>query len=531
MRLIVKPFAWTKESNFSFALFHRLLGLIYIVAAFPLLFQIIPLIGESGLLPAKQLLEISYHHQGYVLSFMQFPSLFHFFPFDGTLLALTGVCSISGLFLIFNIKSFYAALVGWFSFLSVTTIGGDFFVIIIDLFLSEVGFLAVFSTYYLSRYQLLPKIIIYVFLMLNFKLWFCMGINKFYMPLDVWKELTFFDYFFHAQPMPTPLAPIFNQAPNALKKIAIFSLFIAEIPVPFFVFGGKFFRRTAFIVFFLTSVLIQLNGNYGYFNLLSIVLSITILKDEDFPFSVKISESPNLSVKSPSFFVKIILCFHLLFQIFQCLYIFYPNQHSYQNHFNHFFSQIKTENRLIEIIFKPFQWIEYWRICNPYGVFKGIPYYHGEIRLSGSQDGQRWETYEFKYVPSAYTDYLGFFAPYYPRLDHLMFYETLAAQNYRWNLLNRYYNENNSWICNFINKLLNNDTKVSKLLKRNPFLGQQSPVYIKAEIFRLQFSYKKGKNWSEQPVRIIKLFTKNNPCQGRIISIEEAFRTIYFKEE
>jgi len=79
------------------------------------------------------------------------------------------------------------------------------------------------------------------------------------MPLDVWSEFTFFDTFFQAQPMPTPMAWYFHQSPPALKYLAEIFMFAGEVVVPFFVFGNRFLRKTAFWVFVAISVLIQLN--------------------------------------------------------------------------------------------------------------------------------------------------------------------------------------------------------------------------------------------------------------------------------
>ena len=73
------------ENKTIFNLFHRALGGIYLVVFFSLFFQIVGLIGKNGLLPSFRLLQISYSKQGEIMSFIQFPSLFHFFPYDLTL--------------------------------------------------------------------------------------------------------------------------------------------------------------------------------------------------------------------------------------------------------------------------------------------------------------------------------------------------------------------------------------------------------------------------------------------------------------
>ena len=434
--------------------------------------------------------------------------------------------------LVVGYRIFTGALLAWVSFLSITSIGGDFFVIIIDLFLAEVGFLAIFSTYYLNKQGQIPKLIGLAFQVLNFRLWFCMGINKFYMPLDVWTDFSFFDYYFHAQPMPSALAPLFDDFPKALKTVAHMGLLIAELIVPFFVFGGKYFRLLAFYCFVLISVLIQLSGNFGYFNILSIVLAILILKDRDLHLLVLHSGEGTVNTKKPLFWlVKGIISYQILLQVMYCFYVFNPKPYSYQNHFNYLFTPKSTGSKPNKFVANVFKWLEYWRMCNPYGVFKGIPYKHLEIRLSGSKDSISWKPYKFKYLPSGLTDYLGFYAPFYPRLDHLFFYETIASQNYKWNPLNKFNTNQNTWYCSFISKLLENNKQISKLLLENPFKDGNLPNFIKAEVFALRFSETKHRNWESDSTRIRKIYTRNNSCITPLLTEQETMKLIYSGEK
>lgn len=527
---LFSQFEKPSENQKLFHWFHKGIGLIYLVAIFPLFFQIKALIGNEGLQPAATLLTQSYQQQGYLKSFLQFPSIFHFFQNDYCWYAILVLGCVGAVLLIIGYGIFLGALLSWISFLSITSVGGDFFVIIIDLFLAEIGFLALFSTYYQQTHHCIPKIVDTAFRVLNFRLWFCMGMNKFFMPLDVWTDFTFFNYFFHAQPMPSPIAPYFNNAPAFLKYGAHTLVILSETIVPFFVFAAKRWRLIAFFLFIGISLLIEISGNYGYFNVLTILLALLILKDGDLkciPFSRTNKDAPLTTKKY--FFAKFLILYQLALQLIYCVSIFNPKPHSPQNHFNYLFTTIKSENNIIQALIKPFKIAEYWRICNPYGVFKGIPYHHAEIRLSGSYDGKTWQVYQFNYLPSAQTDYLGFYAPYYPRLDHLFFYETIAAQNYRWNPLNNFYCDRNPWIVTFISKLLNNDTELFRLLKQNPFQNKPAPKFIKAELFQLSFSKNIHKNWDEKPMGIEKIYSLKNPCHAPIISFEEAMDAVYSK--
>lgn len=500
-------------ANYFFQIYHKGVGLVYLFALAPLFHQINALIGDKGLLPANTLITTSYKHQGLVKTILQFPSLYHIYPSTFTLHAIISLGITGAILLIFSQRYiFTGALLSWISFLSITSIGGDFFVIIIDLFLSEVGFLTILSAYCMSSMGYIPKLVRWTFIMLNFKLWFGMGINKFYLPYDVWKDLTFFDYFFQAQPMPTPLAFYLNQTPTPLKYLAIYLLFVVEVVVPFFLFGRRYLRIIALIAFALTSILIQISGNYGYFNILSIILLITILKDKDFAFSrLKTSITHVRLQKQIPNLIFIALFYIIVLDVVYNVRLFMKNQHSEQNHFNFIFNNLESQNAFINTVVYPFKVTEYFRICNPYGVFRGIPKYHGEIRFSGSYDASNWETYTFKYLPSSHTDYLGFYAPYYPRLDHLMFYETLSAQNFKFNPLNKFYNDDNTWIYNFTNALLDNNHSVTKLLKENPFENKQAPKYIKADIYRLSFSDDKTKKWNSVFMDVTRTYSIQNP--------------------
>lgn len=524
---------WASQDSGStkfFTWFHYGLAAIYLIALFPLFFQINTLIGSNGLLPAKNLVVLSIEQNGLANTFLRFPSFFLFYQSDTSLYFIIALGCFGAMLMFISSTRFIGALMAWMSFLSITTIGGDFLIIIIDLFLAEVGFLALFSTYFLRYNYYIPNIIDFAFRLLNFRLWFCMGINKFYMPLDVWTNFTFFNSFFQAQPMPTPMAKIFHQTPLFLQYIAEIGLFIGEVIIPLFVFGKKIYRIIGFITFFFISFLIQLNGNYGYFNVLSIIVALTILKDSDIKFltSSKSNIKQSIFFLSKSNFIVIALSLHILLQIAYCIYVFNPNPYSMQNQFNYFLTNKEVKNPILNSLAEPIRWIGFWRICNPYGVFKGIPQYHGELRFSGSMDSIIWKTYQFKYLPSAQTDYLGFYAPYYPRLDHLIFYETLSEGTYKHNPLDNITPKLKPWPCNFVHKLLINDSNITKALENNPFANEPPPNFIKVEAYRLSFSNKNNKNWDNIGPLYTRVFKKNNfDCNGSIFTYQESMHVVF----
>jgi hypothetical protein len=222
--------------------------------------------------------------------------------------------------------------------------------------------------------------------------------------------------------------------------------------------------------------------------------------------------------------IRLILAVQITIQSVYCITIFNPNPYSHQNHFNVLFNSKGQESNGVSKLKEPLRWLGYWRVCSPYGVFKGIPNYHGEIRFSGSKDGVLWKDYQFKFLPSGKTDQISFFAPYYPRLDHLMFYETLSESNHKHNPLNQYYSYQNEWTCKFIRSLLTNNEDVLKLIGKNPF-PDEPPTFIKTTVFRLSFDETKNKFWKEEKMGFERIFSADS-CNAPLISYEQAMKTV-----
>ncbi|OWY22879.1 hypothetical protein C7N43_05245 [Sphingobacteriales bacterium UPWRP_1] len=512
--------------------FIRAMGVIYLVALVPFLFQYQGLWGQNGLLPAAKLLQTAFNSEGWY-ALLHFPSLLWLYPCSDVMLLviIAGGCA-GALGMLCYVAPHWSALLAWGCFVSVTTVGGDFSVIIIDLFLAETGFLTVLLAFCLRYFGYVPVLPAFLLRLLLFRLWFSMGMVKFYFPGESWRNFTFFDYFFPFQPMPTPLAWYFHKLPVFWFKFTIVATFIVEMIVPFFVFFGRVWRYVAVACFTAISVLIMLSGNYGYFNILSIVLSLLLLQDDDSIFGHKselAQPAKNPSSNLTRLIWVLVLCLGLFSGSMQVVYtawLFSPNVCNPQNHLCYPF-YFEAANRLPP----PFGWVNRlyriaanFRLSNPYGVFKDINRFRVELRFEGSYDGINWQPYEFKYVPSGYTQALKWFAPYYPRLDHVMYYETIGVGAYNanplppfrtpQNPLNPYYTPDNAWICNFVAALRNNTYPVTGLLQHNPFAAHK-PAFVRVRAYALRFTtnsemQQTGRWWQEKY-----LFTAYNTADDR----------------
>jgi hypothetical protein len=120
------------------------------------------------------------------------------------------------------------------------------------------------------------------------------------------------------------------------------------------------------------------------------------------------------------------------------------------------------------------------RLVNGYGLFAVMTTTRPEIIIEGSNDGETWRAYEFKYKPGDLRRALRWVEPFQPRLDWQMWFAALG--DYR----------SSPWFGHLLFQLLKGSPDVLALLQRNPF-PQAPPKYIRALLYDYQFT-----TWSER---------------------------------
>ena len=119
--------------------------------------------------------------------------------------------------------------------------------------------------------------------------------------------------------------------------------------------------------------------------------------------------------------------------------------------------------------------VETMHVVNRYGLFAVMTTSRPEIILEGSDDGQNWKAYEFKYKPGDVNRQLPWVAPYQPRLDWQMWFAALS--NY----------QNNPWFSQLMLRLLEGSPDVLKLLAMNPF-PNKPPRFVRARTYDYHLS-------------------------------------------
>jgi len=119
--------------------------------------------------------------------------------------------------------------------------------------------------------------------------------------------------------------------------------------------------------------------------------------------------------------------------------------------------------------------LEPFRIANQYGLFAVMTRGRYEIEFQGSNDGQNWRSYPFRYKPQELNKAPGIYAPYQPRFDWNLWFASLGS----W----RQY----PFVTNTEALLLANDRDVLQLFAGNPF-PQAPPHQVRALIWQYWFT-------------------------------------------
>ncbi len=214
-------------------------------------------------------------------------------------------------------------------------------------------------------------------------------------------------------------------------------------------------------VFF--QLLIAATGNYGFFNLLTIVLCILLADDSFWPR--RLSRNPSISrwrsAKGWRLWpVVITIPLSILILVI-------------------------TLKQGIDAVGWQVNWpaslqavddaIEPFRTINSYGLFRVMTTQRNEIIIEGSDDGQTWKEYQFEYKPGDVNRAPVFTTPHMPRLDWQMWFAALSDA------------QSNPWFENFMIRLLEGSPPVVKLLAYDPF-PDHPPRYVRAVMYDYHFT-------------------------------------------
>ena len=267
-------------------LFLRLLGLVYLVAFVSLAVQITGLVGEHGILPARDFLDQARTTYGGA-AYRLFPTLCWLGAGDGALRLLAWGGAVLALLLIAGVAQAPVLLLLWALYLSLSVVGQVFLWFQWDALLLETGLVAILyaPARWLPSLEREPepsRAMHWLVLWLLFRLIFLSGITKLASGDPTWRNLTALDYHFWTQPLPPWTAWYAQQLPPWMHRAMTLGMFVIELGAPWLIFAPPRFARlrlTAFVLLVLGQLGIAVTGNYGFFNLLSLTLCVPLLDD------------------------------------------------------------------------------------------------------------------------------------------------------------------------------------------------------------------------------------------------------------
>jgi len=450
------------------AIFLRGLGFVYLVAFWSLAVQVDGLIGGRGVLPAAEFLRTIGPALG-EQAHWQLPTLLWLDSSDRALHILTrGGVVVSGLVVAGVFPGPCLALL-WTAYLSLMVVGQPFLGYQWDVLLLEAGGLGILFAPWnawigWARWE--PStVVLWLIRWLVFRVMFLSGVVKLTSGDPTWRAWEALKFHYETQPLPTWTSWSLHQAPGWFHAASVGIMFWAELIAPFLVFGPRRVRMVGFWSLVLLQLLIAATGNYGFFNLLSIVLCLTLVEDRDWGRRYADGDAlprrrwwHRAALASVGAIIVTVTTMESLDRAGST--VVYP-------------APLESVRRLVAP----------YHSMNAYGLFAVITTDRPEIIVEGSQDGNVWEPYTFAWKPGDPGRRPPFSTPHMPRLDWQMWFAALAGDC-----------RTQSWFRAFERRLLEGSPEVLGLLREDPF-PRKPPRYVRARLFLYRFTGRGAEAW------------------------------------
>jgi hypothetical protein len=447
-------------------------GLVYLIAFASLWVQVEGLIGGRGILPAAAYLggiAGRFAAERYVL----LPTVLWWVPPTDTALdVLCGAGVALSLLLMTGCAPVLSAVLCWVGYLSLFGVSRAFLGFQWDILLLEMGFLAIFyaplgawSPRSAAWSLPPPRPMTWLLRLLLFKVMFSSGVVKLSSGDPTWWNLTALSFHYETTCLPTWTGWYMYQLPLWAHRICVLPMFATELVVPFFVFGPRPLRLLAAAAFTGLMIFIGATGNYGFFNVQSVVLCLPLLDDDVLPARWRAGlrrvlireEAPRRPRDWPGWVtapLAVLLTLLTLIPLAGAFRVAFPWP---------------------EPLATLYAWQEPFHLVNGYGLFARMTTERPEILLEGSDDGKTWRPYEFRWKPGDVERRPRFVEPHMPRLDWRMWFAALGSA------------PREGWFYPFCLRLLEGSKPVLDLLATDPF-PDRPPKYVRAQLYDYRFT-------------------------------------------
>ena len=520
-------------------IFLRTLGLIYYSAFFSLAFQIRGLIGAHGILPAKEYLTALAEQFGRA-SYWYAPTLLWFS--SGSHM-VTGVCwagMIASLLLVLNLWPRGMLAICFVCFLSFVSAAQDFSAYQSDGMLLEAGFIAMFfapAGWRPGRGEASPSSRASWFLLVweCFRIYFESGVAKILGGDPQWRNFTALDEYYQNGPLPTWIGWYMEHWPHWFHAATAFGTLALELLLAWMMFLPRRFRIVCFFIVTPWQMGIILSANYTFLNYLVLALGFLLLDDrfverflpekwKDRFRTAEVAKAPvaegggqagaqhvaslqstlSRKVSAGEKWRKTLRgrfsAVRLAVAAVMLTWIFYATT--------------------VEMVWMVKPWplpttpvsaLEPFRIANRYGLFAVMTRGRYEIEFQGSEDGQTWLVYPFRFKPQDPSKPPGIYAPYQPRFDWNLWFASLSS----W--------RQEPIIVRTEQSLLRGDADVLLLFSGNPF-PHAPPRQVRAVMWQYWFTTPEEKRsqgmwWRRQQLGLYAP-TLERESDGRVVVLQ-----------
>ena len=443
-KLSLEMFSTQYSYNSAHWLYGRVLGIITLIAFLSYWYQADVLIGAQGLSPwTKDLTNIEqWCAQNPDLNKWTIrPTLLWLEPLVNHHL-LFAIGSISALLLAVGILTTISTLVSYLCYLSLIVVGEPFLsfqwdALLCEALLLSLPFLPFTKFHKIGQSYKVCWIARYLIIALLAKLMLESGIVKVTSfganNENTWRDLRALDFHYWTQPLPHGLSPWIHSLPVWFDQISLYLMYGIELILPFFLFLPGIFRRIGVIGQILLQIAILLSGNYGFFNLLTLCLSIPLIDDGMLPNFLTKHWRTDTKASIPKVFES---GFKPIFSWGRLVYLTLIWFFFSVTAFVHFARDLKG-NQTDPLVNLDAKWTEPYtnmvrptRAFNSYGLFRVMTKTRPEIIIEGSLDGKDWRPYDFRWKPTDPNQSPRFAGPHMPRIDWQMWFEGLNYELY-----------------------------------------------------------------------------------------------------
>jgi len=466
-------------------LFLRALAAIYFSAFFSLVFQIKGLIGPQGILPAGPYLQAVAQTLGHWERLWYAPTILWFSSGTGMLTALCWAGMIASVLLFFNLYPRGMLVICFVCFLSFIAAAQDFSSYQSDGMLLEAGFISLFLAPPglrpgLGRSHPASRASHFLLQWEWFRIYFESGMAKILSGDPEWRNFTAMDEYYQNGPLPTWIGWYVQHLPHWFHASTVAATLVMELGIVWMFLLPRRWRIVCFFIVTPWEIGVILTANYTFLNYLVLALGVLLLDDR---FLRKLVPPKWRSVESvpieppptgETFWQKFAYARNtagLAVRAFMLSWVFYAT-----------LAEMLATYRLPNF---PVVALEPFRIANRYGLFAVMTRGRYEIEFQGSDDGENWKPYRFRYKPQELKEAPRIYAPYQPRFDWNLWFASLGS----W----REY----TIVPNTVVRLLSNDKDVLQLFADNPF-PQAPPREIRTVLWQYWFTSTEERRMSRQ---------------------------------